>query len=182
MRNGADDFETGVGVAERQMPKAQTLKPTSFEPLVEYPAVARIYFERRDMGDEARRLLDTLDRGGAPQAATECTPPIDVIETQTTLEVVMDIPGVAADDIQVAFARNMLVIAGRKSPSRCDHRDAAFHLAERAFGSFTRAVRMTAAYDAGAATATLSAGELRIVLPRITERRGTEIRIPVRVD
>ena len=42
-----------------------------------------------------------------------------------------------------------------------------------------RAVRLTGAFDAGKATATLSAGELRVILPRIEERRGRDIRIPV---
>ena len=42
-----------------------------------------------------------------------------------------------------------------------------------------RAIRLTGAFDAGKATATLSAGELRVMLPRIEERRGGDIRIPV---
>jgi HSP20 family molecular chaperone IbpA len=58
--------------------------------------------------------------------------------------------------------------------------DAAFHLAERGFGRFARAVRLAGAFDAGRARATLNAGELRVVLPRIDERRGSEIRIPIR--
>lgn len=116
-----------------------------------------------------------------PAPAGECAPPCDVVETTTAIEVVMDLPGVAADAIQVVFARNLLVIAGRKLPAACEHAEAGFHLAERAFGQFARAIKLTGAYDAGAASATLTAGELRVVLPRIDDRRGREIRIPVRV-
>ena len=141
--------------------------------------MARIFLERRDLGEEARRLLDLLEREKSGSAAGECVPPLDVIETATTVEILLDLPGVAADDIQVVFGRGVLVIGGRKLPPGCEHGDAAFHLAERAFGSFARAVRLTGAFDAGRATATLSAGELRIVLPRIEERRGRELRIPV---
>ena len=148
--------------------------------MLEYALVARIFLERRDLGEEARRLFNLLGReqpdGGT---AGDCAPPLDVVETAGTVEIVMDVPGIAAEDIQVVIGRGVVVIGGRKLPPGCQHRDAAFHLAERAFGSFARAVRLTGAFDGGAATATLSTGELRIVLPRIEERRGRELRIPV---
>ena len=141
--------------------------------------MARIFLERREFGDEARRLLDRLDEeshGGAPG---ECSPPLDVIETAETVEVLMDLPGVVQDAIQVVFSRGTLVIAGQKRPPACEHRDAAFHLAERGFGQFARAIRLSGALDAGRASAFLSSGELRVVLPRIAERRGHDLRIEV---
>ena len=141
--------------------------------------MARIFLERRDLGEEARRLFDLLEREHAAGMAGECVPPLDVIETDTTVEIVVDLPGVPAEDVQVVFGKGVIVIGGRKLPPGCEHGDAAFHLAERAFGGFARAVRLTGAFDAGRATATLAAGELRIVLPRIEERRGRELRIPV---
>jgi HSP20 family protein len=144
--------------------------------------VARIFLERRDMGDDERRLLDLLEQRASPDAAGECSPPLDVVETTTGMDIVMDLPGVEPDAVQVVFARSTLLIAGHKRPAACEHREAAFHLAERGFGRFARVVRLTGAFDAGAARATLVTGELRVVLPRIDERRGREIRIPVRTD
>lgn len=141
--------------------------------------MARIFLERRDLGEEARRLFDLLEREHGAGMAGECVPPLDVIETDTTVEIVVDLPGVPAEDVQVVFGKGVIVIGGRKLPPGCEHGDAAFHLAERAFGGFARAVRLAGAFDAGRATATLTAGELRIVLPRIEERRGRELRIPV---
>jgi HSP20 family protein len=137
--------------------------------------------EWREMGDEVRRLLEWTGQEGSA-AGAECTPPVDVVETTAGIEVLMDLPGVDAESVQVAFARNTLVIAGRKAASACGHREAAFHLAERTFGRFVRAVRVTGAFDAGAARASLTAGELHVTLPRIVERRGQRIRIPVRAD
>jgi hypothetical protein len=43
-------------------------------------------------------------------------------------------------------------------------------------------VRLTGAFEVGRADAVLRAGELRVTLPRIDERRGLERRIPVRTD
>jgi HSP20 family protein len=144
--------------------------------------VARIYFERRELPEDLQRLFDLIWEGPSdqPVSAAECSPPLDVIETETGVEIVIDLPGVAADRLQIVSARDVLMIAGQKMPAPCQHREAAFHLAERSFGRFARAVRLEGAFDAGRATASLHAGELRITMPRIDERRGREIRIPVR--
>ena len=95
----------------------------------------------------------------------------------------MDLAGVPADAVQVIVAENTLIVTGRKSPAACEHqREAAFHVAERTFGRFARGVRLMGAFDVGGADATLRAGELRVLLPRIEERRGRKRRIPVRTD
>ena len=105
---------------------------------------------------------------------------MDIIETTSAIEVIVDLPGVAADALRITFARGALVIAGEKVPGTCPHGDAAaFHLAERSFGQFARVIRLTGAYDAGAARARLASGVLHVVLPRVEERRGREIPIPV---
>jgi HSP20 family protein len=135
--------------------------------------MVRVYVERRELPDDLRRLLDPNI------AAAECTPPIDVCETPDGVEILLDVPGVPASEIDIVFAQNVVLIAGRKQPPVCDHADAGFHVAERAFGRFGRAVKLDAAVDAGAATATLRNGVLRLVLPRLDERRGRQIRIPI---
>jgi HSP20 family protein len=110
-------------------------------------------------------------------------PPLDVFETADTVEIVVDLPGVPADVIRVGWSRGVVVIAGHKAPAGCqDHRDAAFHLAERGFGRFTRVIRLSGALDAGRAHATVKNGELHVVFPRIAERRGGEIAVSVRVE
>ncbi len=145
--------------------------------------MTRIYLERQDLPADLQRLFDVLASGDTPRqgAAAECSPPMDVIETDEAVEVIVDLPAVPASAVQIVFARNVLLVAGQKAPPACDHhRDAAFHLAERGFGRFARAVRLDGAFDAGRAAATLAAGELRVSLPRVDDRRGREIRIPIR--
>lgn len=140
----------------------------------------RIHLERRDMNEDLRRLVDLLEADGhGSGVAGECAPPFDVIESVAAIEIVMDVPGVDKESVQVVFSRGMVLIAGTKRASVCRHADAAFHLAERSFGRFARGVRLTDAVDAGQARATMDAGELRIVLPRLAERRGARIPIPI---
>ena len=136
--------------------------------------MARVYVERRDLPAHLIQLLEQT------RAAAECTPPMDVLETPAGLEVRLDVPGVSAAQIEIVFADSVLLITGQKLPAACEHTDAGFHMAERAFGRFARAIAVEGAFDAGRAAATLAAGELRVVLPRIDERRGAHIRIPIR--
>jgi HSP20 family protein len=136
--------------------------------------MVRVFVERRELPGDLQALLD------ANVAAFDCTPPLDVVETATGIEILLDVPGVTASEIEVIFARNVVLISGQKRPRACEHGGAAFHVAERAFGRFGRAIRLDGAFDAARATATLAAGELRIALPRQAERRGRQIRIPVR--
>jgi HSP20 family protein len=135
--------------------------------------MARVYVERRELPAELLRLLD------ASPVAAECTPPLDIIETNAALEAILDVPGVPEDSVEIVLSGNVLLVTGQKLPSRCEHHDAAFHIAERSFGRFARAIGVDGAFDAGRATATLNGGELRIVLPRLADRRGGPIRIPI---
>ena len=104
------------------------------------------------MDDEVRRLFDRLTNPELQSASAECTPPLDVFDTADGVEVVVDVPGVVAEQIQVVISRNTLVVMGQKSPAACEHqREAAFHVAERAFGRFARGVRLAGAFDVGRA-------------------------------
>ena len=142
--------------------------------------MAHISLERRTNREDEARYRQWLEDTSGPGAAGECTPPMDVVETSAGIELVLDLPGVSESALTIGFSQGTLYVAGRKSPGGCAHAQAAFHLAERTFGRFVRAVRLIGAFDAGKATATLSAGELRVTLPRIEERRGRDIKIPVK--
>ncbi len=146
------------------------------------PSVARILIERRLRADphdaDVLRRLAQLFEGSDVDGDADYGPPVDVVEHADRLEITADLPGMTPDSIRVVFTRGTLVIAGRKLPRACSER-VAFHLAERRFGRFVRAVGLTGAFDAGKSTASLAGGELRIVLPRIEERRGHDIHIEV---
>lgn len=139
--------------------------------------------EVRELNTEVGRLFDELERtrgGDSPGPHGHCTPALDVLQTPESVEVVMDLPGVTADRVRVLLKSGMLVLVGEKlSPYPGQHIDATFHLVERGFGRFARAVRLEGAVDGSATRAVLRAGELRVIVPKIAERRGQEIVVPV---
>ena len=104
-----------------------------------------------------RRLRDGKDRGDRARSA-----------------------GVAADAIRILFKAGVVLIVGEKGrPDLAKRGPASFHLVERDFGRFARAVKINAAIDGAQARARLANGELRVVLPRIADRRGAGLIIPI---
>ena len=92
----------------------------------------------------------------------------------------MDVPGVSPDSLRVVFKHGVLIIAGAKaSAAGTLPGSTTFHLVEREFGRFARAVRLNGAVDVVQARATLAQGELRVVVPKMADRRGQELRIPI---
>jgi HSP20 family protein len=133
-----------------------------------------------DFGDEIRRVFLELGRTfGAESLAGECSPAIDVFETDGTLEVTVDLPGVEPAAVRVLMKADAVLVVGEKTARR-GRRESTFHLVERGFGRFARAVRLGRACDAEQARATLANGELRISIPKIDDRRGRTIAIAIK--
>ena len=78
----------------------------------------------------------------------------------------IDLPGVPAESIRVAFRRNTLLVVGAKVAEALPG-STRFHLAERSYGRFARAIRLTGALDASRARAVSDGGELRVTVPRL---------------
>jgi len=136
-----------------------------------------------DLADDVHRLLDDLARKRPDKrqmVAGECMPVVDVFETDKAVEIVLDLPGVSPDAVRILFKSGVLLIVGEKErPDLTRRGPASFHLVERDFGRFARAVRINAAIDGAQARARLINGELRVILPRITDRRGAGLLIPI---
>ena len=118
-----------------------------------------------DFADEVRRVFFELGRAfGAESLAGECSPAVDVYETDDALEISVDLPGVTPSAVRLVAKGDSVLIAGEK-PARRAHGDSSFHLVERGYGRFARVVRLARACNASTARATLVNGELRITVP-----------------
>lgn len=139
--------------------------------------------EVNELSEDVRRVFeefDRLHRSGCRVPSSVYTPALDVLESDSRFEIVMDLPGVATEDVRVLFKHGAVIVVGEKlDRDPCSEDTTAFHLVERAFGRFARVVRLPGAIDASQARAVFAAGELRIAVPRIPERRGREIAIPI---
>src|SRR5262245_17121681 len=142
-----------------------------------------LHQDAADLAEDAQRLLHELDQlvPGAATATGDCRPALDVLETTSSVEVVVDLPGVRPDSLRVAIRRNTLLIVGAKLSGPIEAQ-ARFHLAERSYGRFARVVRLGGAFDASRARAVARAGQLRVILPRLDDRRGRVFMIAVEAE
>jgi HSP20 family protein len=135
--------------------------------------------ELGDFTDEVRRVYLELGRSfGSESLAGECSPAVDVYETDDTLEIAVDLPGVDAAAVRVIAKGDSVLIAGEKAARRT-RAESSFHLVERGYGRFARVVRLARACDMARARATIAGGELRVSIPKIADRRGRAVAIAV---
>ena len=135
--------------------------------------------EVAEFADDIAHIFRELGPTGGGELITgECSPSVDVYETDEALEIVVDVPGVSASAARVVVKGQAVLIAGEKRP-RSGRGKSSFHLVERGFGRFARAVRLSPPCDGSRARARLAAGELRITLPKIVERRGQRVTVAI---
>ena len=109
-------------------------------------------------------------------AIGEWAPSMDISETKDSLVAKIEVPGMDARDIQIALQENLLTIKGEKKQEK-EEKDERYHRVERAYGAFTRSVRLPVAVDGSKVTATFKNGLLTVTLPKTPAAKGTTIPI-----
>lgn len=135
---------------------------------------------RRDMD----RLFDTFwselqnplaGLGGAFKGL----PTTDIEETETGIEVSMELPGMEESDVEVMLKEGELIVQGEKK-AETERKKKGYYLSERSFGSFYRAIPLPPGIDEGKIQARFKKGVLTITLPRtadaLTSVRKIEIK------
>lgn len=124
-----------------------------------------------------RLFEDSLARGidGLALGSAAWTPLADVHETSDAFVVVMELPGVAQDDVEVQVDGEELVVRGeRRMPGPV--RPESFHRMERSYGPFSRTVPLTDEVDPARVTAQFRDGLLRLELPKVRPDTGRRAR------
>jgi len=117
---------------------------------------------------EMNRLFDDAFRGlpGFPaHGPVLLAPSIDVKETDKSLEVTVELPGVSHQDVDVTYANGVLTIKGEKKAEKEEDREAGYHFSERSYGSFVRSFSIDDV-DADKIAASFDKGVLKITLPK----------------
>jgi HSP20 family protein len=105
-------------------------------------------------------------------------PPADVIVTDEGVTVYMDVPGVAADQLDVELENDVLTVRGERPYPYAGHDgDGAVRRIERGFGRFERSLRVPRGLDPGSIEASLTNGVLELRLPKPEVLRPQRIEI-----
>jgi HSP20 family protein len=119
----------------------------------------------------SRGLLEGLAVGSA-----DWTPLCDVLETPEAFVVVMELPGVEQDDVEVQVDGSELVIRGeRRLPGPA--RPESYQRMERSYGAFSRRVQLTDEVDPARVTAQFRDGLLRLELRKARPTAARRVRV-----
>ena|SRR6056297_184154 len=127
--------------------------------------------------EEVERMLrQAFGDRDVPSSAGAFTPALDVEETEDHFVLHIELPGVAAEDVEVSLEENVLTVSGERGFYR--EKDAeGFRRIERHFGRFHRAVRLPDRVAGDKVEATYKDGMLTISVPKAEEAKPRRIEI-----
>lgn len=108
-------------------------------------------------------------------------PRTDIAETENTLEVSVELPGIDQKEIEVSLTDNALTIRGENKVEREESRKG-YHLSERSHGSFYRSIPLPSGVDRDKANAAFKNGVLTVMLPKTQEALSGVKKIEVKAD
>jgi HSP20 family protein len=136
------------------------------------------YGRIHQLRSEVNRLIDLLlEEPSTP--GPNWQPPVDLIEREDAFEVQVELPGVAADEIQVELRDLVLTVRGTKQRLPSEPTARRFHLMERFIGAFQLSVELPRPIDPSRTTARLANGVLSVTLPRVADRRHRSFTITI---
>jgi HSP20 family protein len=126
---------------------------------------------------EIDRLLDGFGRNfPAFVTGNAALPRMDVSETDKTIEVVAELPGLEAKDVQLNLADNILTVRGEKKSER-EEKEKDYHLVERSFGSFARSVQLPDGIKPEDVSAEIAKGVLKVTVKKPAPKQSKQIEI-----
>lgn len=125
------------------------------------------------MLDEALGAFgEAAEQGGT--IASAWVPACDVFENREALKIVMEIPGVSAEDLKLSIENHQLTIRGEKRQA-AEEQTERVHRYERSYGSFERVFTLPATVDSERIEARVEHGVLTVQLPKVERARPREI-------
>ena len=109
---------------------------------------------------------------------TAYMPPSDVTEVDDSVRILLELPGVPAEAVQVWVRGDRIEVTGEKPPD-FPKGETSFLCLERTFGKFCRMFEVAGPVNLGKISVRQKDGVLTITIPKMAERRGKERRIPV---
>jgi HSP20 family protein len=136
--------------------------------------------KRDPISEEFDQLLTDLWRAQFSGHHRGFRPAVDSYRSDDPprLVVVVELPGIDPENVQIVLQERTLVIAGERIRRATKGRR--YHQMEIDHGSFQRRIHLHEQVDAEAASASYERGLLTIVLP-LSEREAGSVRVPIKL-
>jgi len=97
------------------------------------------------------------------------TPKVDVLETPENYEIMMALPGVKKEAINIEIDGEALIVSGENKAKELKEQEQ-FHALENYYGKFSRTFSLPKTVNKGAIAADFELGMLKISLPKAEEK------------
>jgi HSP20 family protein len=104
------------------------------------------------------------------------TPLADIFETDRAFLIMMEVPGVHQDDLEIWWEGKILNIRGEKKPDQ-DSSAECFYQMEREFGTFSRSFSFEVEVNSEGIEAVIKNGTVTVTVPKLKGRSAHEIEI-----
>ena len=125
-------------------------------------------------------VTETADKTAAETPETTTggrvyQPLTDIVETDEGVTLMLEMPGVVADDVDVTLEKRVLTIRGKVQPTSPEKLQLAY--AEYGEGDYERAFTLSDDFDPDKIGAEVSNGVLTLTLPRAAEAQPRKIAV-----
>lgn len=129
-----------------------------------------------------RLFRDSFTTFGGEREAEPSTrpwaPAVDIFETENSIVLKAELPGIDPKDVEVRVEDNTLYLKGERKFEK-ETKDENYHRVERSYGSFARSFSLPNSIDADKVAAEYKDGVLNLTLPKREEAKPKTIRINV---
>jgi len=123
------------------------------------------------------RLFEEFTRGPVVgQAQVNLVPSIDVTETDEEIVLSAEMPGLERGDVEISIEDDVLTIRGEKKIEE-EKDDKNYHVSERAYGMFYRALQLPPGVDASKIQATMTNGVLKVAIPKPAKAQPKKVEV-----
>ena len=110
-------------------------------------------------------MLDEFFRGYTASESSSFSPQLDIKEDEKAYHILVEVPGIDKEDVDVSLKDNVLTVKGEKKQETKEDKDG-YCRAERTYGSFLRTIRLPENTKWDQVEARLDKGILQIILPK----------------
>jgi HSP20 family protein len=128
---------------------------------------------KQELQVQKKRELETKEEGTIP--ARTFLPTADIFEAEDALHVVLEMPGVEKDNINLSVCEGVLNIEGRLDFAK--YKDLQPLYTEYNVGNYSRSFRLSTSIDQNKIGAELKDGVLSLTLPKVEEAKPRTIQI-----
>lgn len=138
-------------------------------------ALDRLANMRAEMDRAFESTVGSFSQSRAP--LSRWNPALDVYQDKDQFTVVVELPGLKKEEIEISLHDDTLAISGERKREESSEQE---FLTERLYGKFQRSLTLPTAVDADKVKASYKNGLLQVVLPKAEEAKPKQIEVALK--